>query len=165
MVVVAADPAWMAEFRLARDKVQAGATDAVVWKNQSDAQKKSVADHLGGRERFSRRHERGGEREREGGEMRDEGREGRERERERKGKSQKGKGSARRGEQKKTHTTEEKISAQCLLVAHPNMRRSQIVAHANTPDLFVLERVRKENEDEESDKSVVQRRRYGIKTI
>ena len=48
----AAEPCWMPEFRLARDKVAAGTSDALVWKNLSEPQKKRVADHLGGRETF-----------------------------------------------------------------------------------------------------------------
>tara|TARA_B110001450_G_scaffold236951_2_gene242819 strand:- start:4133 stop:5473 length:1341 start_codon:yes stop_codon:yes gene_type:complete len=46
------EPCWMPEFRLARDKVSSGTTDAMVWKNLSEPQKKRVADHLGGRETF-----------------------------------------------------------------------------------------------------------------
>ena len=46
------DPVWMPEFRLVRDKVSTGMTDAVIWKNLSEPQKKRVADHLGGRETF-----------------------------------------------------------------------------------------------------------------
>tara|TARA_B110001452_G_scaffold242810_1_gene225834 strand:+ start:2905 stop:4275 length:1371 start_codon:yes stop_codon:yes gene_type:complete len=46
------EPCWMPEFRLTRDKVSSGTTDAMVWKNLSDPQKKRVADHLGGRETF-----------------------------------------------------------------------------------------------------------------
>lgn len=48
----AREPCWMPEFRLARDKVTSGTTDALVWKNLSEPQKKRVADHLGGRETF-----------------------------------------------------------------------------------------------------------------
>ena len=46
------EPCWMPEFRLAREKVSAGTSDAMVWKNLSEPQKKRVADHLGGRETF-----------------------------------------------------------------------------------------------------------------
>lgn len=48
----AREPCWMPEFRLAREKVTSGTTDALVWKNMSEPQKKRVADHLGGRETF-----------------------------------------------------------------------------------------------------------------
>ncbi len=46
------EPCWMPEFRLAREKVASGTTDAMVWKNLSEPQKKRIADHLGGRETF-----------------------------------------------------------------------------------------------------------------
>ena len=48
----AQEPCWMPEFRLARDKIATGTTDAMVWKNLSEPQKKRIADHLGGRETF-----------------------------------------------------------------------------------------------------------------
>jgi len=46
------EPCWMPEFRLARDKAASGITDALLWKNLSEPQKKRVSDHLGGRETF-----------------------------------------------------------------------------------------------------------------
>lgn len=52
-----ADPPWMAEFRLARDKVAAGTTDALVWKNMSDAQKKRANDSVGRETLFRAAHE------------------------------------------------------------------------------------------------------------
>jgi hypothetical protein len=46
------EPCWMPEFRLTREKVATGTTDAMLWKNLSEPQKKRIADHLGGRETF-----------------------------------------------------------------------------------------------------------------
>lgn len=45
-----ADPVWMPEYQLVRDKVAHGVTDALLWKNLSEPQKKRINDHLGGRE-------------------------------------------------------------------------------------------------------------------
>jgi len=46
------EPAWMPDLRHAADKAAAGVTDALIWKNLSEPQKKRISDQLGGRETF-----------------------------------------------------------------------------------------------------------------
>ena len=48
------DPPWLPDFRTVAERIAGGSSDALVWKNLSEPQRKRVADHLGGRETFLR---------------------------------------------------------------------------------------------------------------